>query len=49
VLVLALVVIETEPSVLKQDAPSPEDVEAAGQVYKDVLFVAQSGEWSEAP
>jgi len=24
-----LVVIETEPSVLKQDAPSPEDVEAA--------------------
>lgn len=47
--VLAVIVIENEPSVQKQEAPSPEDIAAARGVVKDVMFLARAGSDSEEP
>lgn len=47
--VLAFVVIENEPTVQKQEAPSPEDIAAARAVVKDVMFIARAGSDSEEP
>ncbi len=49
VLGLAFAVIETEATVEKKDAPSPEDVAAAREVVKDVMFIARAGRDNDEP
>lgn len=48
-LALAVVMIENEPTVRKQDAPSPEDVAAARAVVRDVMVIARDGGASDEP